>query len=201
MILINIMSRNLNIECILEKINYLSDESLDKMHRQLCQDIEDGYDNMKRPKKTKYIQQNIKMLDDDTIKLYRKIINDAISVENTKNIMNDVALKIINQLLKKMNRDEIIDFVEFKNIRRDELLNKNCKDVINENLKYIFDNGFDKKKCGYYGLNSQTLKNSHLSIIKGMLKEIGYKLASKTLCRSINGEKIFYCSYKIKKIQ
>jgi hypothetical protein len=80
---------------------------------------------------------------------------------------------------------------------RDEILSDVCKDLINENKNYIFENGFSKNRCKVY---QTKIINKHFSLFKGMVNQVkGYVLKSKTKVKTHNYERTPYIDYYIDK--
>jgi hypothetical protein len=109
--------------------------------------------------------------------------------------MKEIMLEIINKLLKLMNKNEINDLCQFTDINRDELIKDKYANLINEQKDYIFNcTGFNKYICQVY---QKKVTNVHISILKGMLKQIGYELISKNHKKMIKGVYNTYTSYSI----
>lgn len=105
-----------------------------------------------------------------------------------------VMLEIINKILVLMDKDEINDLNNFIDIRRDVLLDEKYAKLMDENKEYIFKNGFDKHQCQIY---QTKVKNMHISMLKGMLKQIGYTLYSKNHKKMIKGVFDSHTTYSI----
>jgi hypothetical protein len=110
--------------------------------------------------------------------------------------MNRIALEIINKILTEMKKNEIKDLCEFVDIQREELTKDKYKKLITDNLEYIFNNGFSKFECMVY---QKTIKHPHLSVLKGMLKTLGYELCSRRTNRTTNKIRVDDTFYSIKR--
>jgi hypothetical protein len=98
-----------------------------------------------------------------------------------------VALKLVNSMLKNMNKPQITDLTEFRDINREDI-------IIDANKQLILDMGdeiwahYDKNKCGYYRKTPAWA----LNILRGMMRELG-------LCLS-NGKKEKTTSVGVRKL-
>ena len=95
-----------------------------------------------------------------------------------------------------MNKPQIQDLCEFKNIRRTQILDDCCKNIIDDNKEYIFSNHFSKTKCKIYNKN---ILNAHFSIFKSMLQQVRHTLLSKTKFTMKDGVRTHYTVYYIEK--
>jgi hypothetical protein len=146
------------------------------------------------------IETNLRFMNKDNLEHIKKMIVNSINYkESTEEKMNRVMLEILNKILIAMGKDEIQNMCDFKNIHRDELIQDKYKNIIDVNLAYILNNGYRKSKCMVY--QQKTIKHYHLSIIKGMLKSIGYKLLSTKRSKISNEERNIYTTYHIEKMK
>lgn len=128
---------------------------------------------------------------------HKKIFDKTKNVGETREEkMMRVMLEIINKILEAMNKEQINNLCDFIDIRRDELSNEKYDKIVKDNCDYIFKNGFNKHECKYYQTN---IKNQHLSILKGMLKQLGYGFSSKSHKKTINRMNESYTTYAIVK--
>ncbi len=127
----------------------------------------------------------------------KEIKNDSTENKEETNDekMNRIMLEIINKILVLMNKKEINELCQFVDINRDELIKDEYADIIDKHKKYIFDNGYDKYICQVY---QKKVANKHISILKGMLKQIGYELFSKNHKKMIKGIYHTYTLYSIR---
>ena len=115
--------------------------------------------------------------------------------ESQHDKMKRVMLEIVNKILIKMNRDAIHDLCDFVDVQRDELIKDEYAEIIDNCKEYIFLNGFDKHRCQ---LHQAKVTYVHISIFKGMLKQIGYSLFSKNHKKMVNKVCESYTTYSIK---
>ena len=144
----------------------------------------------------------INLSDKDIENIYlivKNKLNDPANgnVESEEEKMKRVMLEIINKILNLMNKDQVNDICEFVDVRRNELLKIEYSELINENKDYIFSNGFNKHECQMY---QPKIKHSHISILKGMLKQLGHTLKSINHKTIIGGEAKAYTTYSVQKI-
>jgi hypothetical protein len=169
---------------ICELIGDITEEKIDKLSN--------------RRKFVKYIEDNLKNMDDGDITKIKDVVATYMIVEETdEDKMKRVTLEIINKMLRVLKEKEIENLENFPTIRRDDILCDECKNVMEENYDYIFKNGFNKTECMVY---QKKVKNVHFSILRAMLKKIGYHLRPLHKSTRNNGEKIQYTAYDIVKI-
>jgi hypothetical protein len=143
-----------------------------------------------------FIENNLRNINDDELKVLEENIKTKLkTIETNDEKMKRVTLEIVNKLLVVMGYDVIDDLCDFYDIKRDELIEENCSKIFNENKEYILNNGFNKAECKIY----QNIKYVHLSILKAMLKKIGYSLQSKNNKKMIKGITTMHTTYYIKK--
>ena len=96
-----------------------------------------------------------------------------------------LALKFVNKILVNIGKDEVDDLTKFVNIDREDIIKevnrKSLEEMEGELLKL-----FDKKKLGLYR-RTDTIA---LNCLRGMMKEIGYKLIKeqKDITSTIDGQ-------------
>ena len=108
-----------------------------------------------------------------------------------------IALKLVNCILVNIGKNTINDLVDFKEIDREDII----KDINKESM-YKMENEifllFDRTNVGYY----RKTKYVTLNWLRGILKEIGYKLTKSNVERTeiINDKryKVLYTFYQIK---
>jgi len=152
--------------------------------------------DISRYKQITTIENNLKYTSEEELEDINKILNNSAIKESQEDKMIRVALEVINNILVEMNKNKIQDLCEFVDVQREELTKDKYKQIINDNLEYIFSNGFMRSDCMVY---QKTIKFPHLSIMKGVLNSIGYELCSKRTNRTINKVKVedtFYCIKK-----
>jgi hypothetical protein len=152
-------------------------------------------DNQERIEKVKYIENNLRYIDDPNLDYLRDRIEKSLIYEETdEDRKKRVVLEIINRISVAIGKKQIKDLCDFVNIRRNMMLSDDVKTIVNDNREYIFKNGFNKSECMVYQKN---LRNPHYSIIKGMLKQIGYDIVSKNTSKYVNKVREMFTVYSI----
>jgi len=124
----------------------------------------------------KFIEKN----KNDTKKLHGTVYTKESKFEKVDfdNNMYKTTLSFLNGLLKALNKNEITDITQFKNIEREHLLNPVCNQVLDNHIDDIIK-CFGKSKIRY------DMRHNHkcyvLSVIKYMVTYCGYKFASNRL--------------------
>lgn len=135
---------------------------------------------------------------------YDKFINatleDSVDIENDNiyetmlsKIKELIALKYVNKLLINIGREKITNITDFSNINRDDIIKEDNKKICDEMIEEIFG-PFNKGKCGYYRKNSEQYA---LTLLKGIVNEIGYVLKKKNEDKIIKGERKWIVTYTI----
>jgi hypothetical protein len=151
--------------------------------------------DIKRSGMIKYIRKNVFALDDEDVENLSKKIRNIITKNKKDNKMREIMLDVLNQILTILGDDsQLIDLTDFL-VRRDQLISDTCKQIIADNESIIF-NYFDK---GTKYRDRKRIKYGHISIIKEMLKQIGYSLCTSNKSKMCHGEKTFYSVYFVKK--
>jgi hypothetical protein len=98
-----------------------------------------------------------------------------------------VLLKLLNTILVNIGRDIIDDITNFVNVNRDDII-QDANKISLENMENEIFPLYNKEKCRYYKKNAQGLT---LNVLKGMVKEIGYKtnFIKKDIYVTVNGKK------------
>jgi hypothetical protein len=194
------------IDYIKNNLVNVNDGAVVKIHDRVASVIKDNMDKPddKNNQLTRYeqiigIENNLKyMTKQDLEDIKSLIIDGSVDEETKEEKMLRVTLEIINKLFAEMGRKEVRDLCEAIDIQRSVILKEQYKNIVIDNLKYIFDNGFSKSECMIY---QKAVKTPHMSVLKGMLKSIGYEFRSKQTHRTINGVRTEDTFYSIKKIQ
>jgi hypothetical protein len=143
----------------------------------------------------KYIESNIGYIETEKLNELIDIIESAISAEDTDDaIKSRVVLEILNKILVRINHKRIKNITDFVNIRRDLLLTDDIKILIENNKDYIYKNGFNKDN--YKSIQSN-IKYRHFSILKRMVKEIGYDIKAINKTKYIEKERVIFTEYSI----
>lgn len=112
--------------------------------------------------------------------VYHKKKNKAVVqniIKNTVVVNKDsdqykILLKLINKILKNINKEEITDLLEFKNIDREFIIAQ--KDVYEEMEEELYKY-YDKIKCGWY--SRKNIKNFILTFLRHAVSIIGYEFS------------------------
>lgn len=181
---------------ITDNIADVTDNQIKKLCNKISTIIQKQCGEMNRLQMVSYVEKNIKYVDDDNLGDIENMMAEFLTYEEQDNDRKKrVALEIANKLLLAMNKKKIYDLENFDDVRRDEILNDECKQIIDDNRNYIFENGFSKEECMVY---QTKLKYPHLSLFKGMLKHIGYELMSKNRSKRSDGVRDMFTVYYIK---
>jgi hypothetical protein len=137
--------------------------------------------NLSLSKKRKLVADKIELLPKQVInRIFDKYVSSSENSEeekkkiNTKSKKYKMALRIINAMLKNMEKEEIDDIFEFKNIPRKELLIKENYQYILDNAKEIFEI-FDKKTFNYYYRKNHKNYMYVITFLKAMCKDLEIK--------------------------
>ena len=114
----------------------------------------------------------------------------------------NIILKIINKLLKAINKEEINDLLHFKNINREELLPHTNIKLLESMENEIFE-VFNKKSLAWY--SRTTSKNYVFNFLRNALCEINFKFENVNITKTRKDPNISGCivknhvTYSIKK--
>jgi len=159
------------------------------------------FDNIDRSRadKISYINENMGYVDQLTLNKLQDIIYDSINREEPEEeIKYKITLEIVNKILVANKLKKIKKLDDFVNIKRVIILTEKTIKVINDNKDYIFQNGFSKVGCRIY---YKHIKTPHFTILKGMLKEVGYEIVSKPSRKAIDNNIESTMVYTITKIE
>jgi len=95
----------------------------------------------------------------------------------------DILLMFLNALLTKMGKHQITDVLDFKLIRRDELLTQENEDIIEEHKDLI--HAFYSKHNTKY-LQKKSVKNYLLTFLKALTNELNLDLGSTTIITRVS---------------
>lgn len=118
---------------------------------------------------------------DDTKNINKPKKNDKTRRAISKKVEKDsdtykVTLEFLNAILKSIDKKEITDITEFKNITRKELLKPECNQALDNNIAKVLKH-FGRSKIRY------DMKNKYacyvLTVIKYLTSFCGYKVVSK----------------------
>jgi len=144
--------------------------------------VKDKKDKASKKPKTKSCKTNDKcgldkLHDDIEDKTNNKQPLDDAEVEKTKT-KEEALLEFINYLLKKMDMEEIDKLEDFKDIKRDELLNFKLEENEVEICKILFP-PFTKDETQYYRRGNRT--RYIFTLIRLTCNKIGKKLKYKCI--------------------
>ena len=105
-----------------------------------------------------------------------------------------ITMEFLNAILKIIGKIKINDITEFKDIRREDLLKNECKDVLEEYLNKIIK-CFGKTKIAFR--NKDIVNLYILTVIKCLCMECGYNFKS---CKKIINTTITTNNYRHKYI-
>ncbi len=187
------------IKFIKDNITEVSDTDITSIYGILNNIMKHTNKDLNRLNKIIFIENNLQYMENQQLTDIEKIIVKCLTYEESQDVkMEKIVLDIINKILIEINKKEIINLTDFVDVRREILMDKKCIDIINAHRDYIFENGFSKVECGVY---LKIIKNPHISILKGMLKKIGYELCSKHRSTTVNNQRLTYTMYSIKKFE
>ena len=154
---------------------------------------------MDRGKKIIYIDDNMGYVDQPTLNEIKDIIFDSINREESdKEKKYRIVLEIINKILIANKLKQIKTLEEFVNINREVILTEETIKVMDNNKDYIFENGFSKAKCRIFYKN---IKTPHFTLLKGIIKEVGYEITSKAISRYIDKIRVLKMVYTIVNVE
>lgn len=189
------------ISYIEDNIGNASDKDITELYNKMSEIVTTKItDNvLNRVNQTIYIESNLKYMNTDNLYYIKNVIVNSLSSEESKDDkMKKITLEIINKLLIEMKRKPIIDLCDFTDVYRDEIIKDKYKNIIDENLEYILENGFTKQACMLR--QKKVTKHYHLSVLKGMLKSIGYVLQPKIKNKSVDNERKILTFYSVEKL-
>lgn len=166
------------IEYIKNNIRVVSDSDIEKIYEKVCDHSDPEFSkNKTRRNKIIFIENNLDFTEEKSLIDIKKIMKvSLISNESQEDKMKRVTLEIFNKILVELKKPEIDDLCDFVKIPRKTLVGETYKNIVNENMKYIFENGFNKTEFAPY---IKTLKSPHIAFLRDMLKKIGYDMPGK----------------------
>jgi hypothetical protein len=102
-------------------------------------------------------------------------------MDNPPTTKEEITLKFINNVLHILKKQKINNIEEFENVTKTELIlyKKEILELINQMQNELFaDNKFSKEKSQYY--RRKWIKNFHLTFLRHISSELGYKWKYKT---------------------
>ena len=176
------------------------------MDSQLKELLSDKVDIMSNEKQQ--IIQDINNLDNEKLKILKKCIDKLNNENNNKKTVKliekpkkdidrttekyKLLLKYVNGILKNINKNNIDDLYDFKDIDRLDIIKKENIKLLDTMAPILFKH-FNKDKCGYY----RKTKNIALNCLRGMCKELGVELKKRQFTKSIKSRNITHLAYSI----
>lgn len=115
---------------------------------------------------------------------------EVVGADNVENfdIKYQLVLTLVNKILVNINKPQIKNLTDFKDIVRSDITSESCLKIINDMEDNLYKY-FDKKKSGYYQKN-ETNEKYVLNCLRAMNKQIGFKLIGKEKGKrvKINGQ-------------
>ena len=85
-----------------------------------------------------------------------------------------IALKFVNNILKNLDKSEINDLTDFKDIDREDIIKTENKELVETMQSELFKKGnFDKGKCGFY--RRSQVKTYILTLLRYICLDLGFK--------------------------
>jgi hypothetical protein len=172
-------TRKINISYIKDNIADVDDSDIDTMYNKMIEYVpnKDKKKKLSRMDKVLHINSNLLFVENDNLESLKDIVFNSLNHIETENEKKErITLEIVNKIFEVNGLEKINKLTEFVHIRRDIIVNDETNKVIDDNKEYIFNNGFNKVGCKIY---HTYIKTPQFSILKGMLKEIGYEMKSK----------------------
>ena len=181
--------RKTKIKYIKDNLGDVEDEDIDKIYDNMVKLMKDNIkdkNKLDRVDKMKYILKNLMFINSDNINVIKEIGEKSIEcIESDEEKKHRIVLEIINKVLEAMQHNKIKNLCDFVDIKREYIFSDKVKKVIENNKKYIRDNGFKK------------LSIPHFSIIKEIIQEIGYEIVPRIKSHTVNNKKKVYTVYTI----
>lgn len=195
--MITIKDRTKKITNIKENLVNIPDDILTDVYKIINDAInkkKKEKDPVNRFEKVQYIKLNLEYVDNEGVAEIEDVMTHKEHEETESEKMLRVILEIANKLLETIKKPQIDNVCDFR-MSRDDILSDECKNVINENKKYIFESGFNKSDCK---IGQSGTKNKHFSLFKGMVGQIeGHSLQSKLKFKTHNYERESFTEYHI----
>lgn len=131
----------------------------------------------------KETMNELKTNQNEKIDLFTALENNLVNIDQNieiKNEKNIVLLKLINKMLKNMNKAEIDELIKFVDINRECISTDLNYNIIKEMEKELFPL-FNKKESRYY---VKEKKSPALNILRGLTKQVeNHELCVKQKCK------------------
>lgn len=192
--------RKNNYEYIKKSLEVLDDDTIDVLYDKISENINKTIKKKKigRIDKMLFIDANLKFVFDEDLENYMEIIEESfVEPENDRKIR--IILELLNKVLVEIEYDQIENLCDFIEVSREDLLREEVREIFEKNKKNIYKvNKFNRKSCVP---SSDKIKNPHLVMLKGILKEVGYKLVSKNRIKNIDDVAKMTTYYNIEQME
>lgn len=181
------LRRTTVIENIQSILPGTEDDILNNIYVDMCDLLDDEQNDVNRRQKTQYIMKNLMDLDQDGLtKIWEKIDNRDDEEKQIEKMYN-VVLEVLNDIIDTFNDDtpHITKLEDFKDILFSSLITEEAVGAFKNKEALIFSSGYGKTECKYS--DSKRLKHGHLTILRIMVKKLGYTLSSKAKPKIVNG--------------
>lgn len=168
-----------------------SNNQIHELFNIFTEDIKYDDDMLNRQRIVNFVIVNMRAADDKTIdNMYAYSVDNELLDDNgvyyvkvkklnekINDSKNTITLKIINEIFDVTGKEKIERLEDFKNIRKEDLADDECKSIIENNKDYILTK-FTKSDIRYSHRNFQ--KSFTLSCIRGMVNNLdNYTFVSK----------------------
>lgn len=148
----------------------ISDKVLDTLYKKFINEKKENDKNIKNK-----IKNN-----DQKGQIYIKKTKMKIKVDKESE-QYKITLEFLNTILTTMEKEQINDITEFKDINRNNLIKDECKKIVDDYLERIIKQ-FGKTKIAYR--NRNTVDHYIISLIKYMAINCGYSFKSHNVFES-----------------
>jgi hypothetical protein len=192
------MIRRINIiENIQNMLPETEDDILTNTYVDMCNLLDDEYEDINRRQKLQYITKNIMELDHNELINIQEKIDNRDDEEKRLEKMYIVVLDVLNDIIDTFNdgTQHITKLEDFKNITLSLLGTTKAAEAFKNKEDLIFSSGYKKTECKYS--DSKRLRRGHLTMLRIMIKKIGYTLSSKSKQKIVDGVRLYPTYYFI----
>lgn len=197
----DVLDRDELITHIKNNIRRISDAILSDVYKHMYISMNQGQvDNssIQRRDKIIYVENNIEFIEDNDLMSAYKIMTIPF-IETPEDKKYNVVLDLFNKILNAVEKPSIKTLIEFTDFPRDLMISDVCKNIVDQNMNFIFENGFTRSECKTY---CKVVKNPHITILRAILKKIGYDLSGgQKNVKECGSKNRFLTYYSIKKIR
>lgn len=155
--------------------------------------VDDIYNTYLKKKENKHVDKHADKHIDKHIDKPNKHVDKHVDKHIDKTSQKyKLLLELINGILKNLNKDQVNDLTDFKNINRLDIIRKDNVILLEEMTNKLFKE-FDKSNVGYYRKG----QNWVLNCLRGMCKNIGLKLQKTQKAKSIKSRIVTQFFYSI----